>query len=36
MVEWIVTPGLTDHPEAVRLMEERVAAIHEGRASEAI
>ncbi|MGP9804549.1 lipoyl(octanoyl) transferase LipB [Paracoccus sp. NSM] len=36
MVEWIVTPGLTDHPEAVRLMEERVAAIHEGRAPEAI
>ncbi len=36
MVEWIRTPGLVPYAEAVAFMEERVAAISEGRADEAI
>lgn len=36
MPEWRVTPGLTSYPEALRLMEERAAAIAEGRAEELI
>lgn len=34
--EWLLTPGLTDHPEAVAWMERRAGAIREGTASEAI
>ena len=36
MVEWIKSTGLTDYAGAVRLMEERVAAIRAGEANEAI
>ncbi len=36
MVEWITTPGLTGHAEAVAFMEARAAAIAEGTAPEAI
>lgn len=36
MVEWIISDGLTGHEDAVAFMEDRVAAIHEGRAPEAI
>ena len=36
MVEWITSPGLTNYDDALRMMEERVAAIIEGRANEAI
>lgn len=36
MVEWIISEGLTDYDAAVRFMEERAAAIAEGRAEEAI
>lgn len=36
MVEWITTEGLVPYPDAVEEMERRVAAIHEGRADEAI
>lgn len=36
MTEWLITPGLTDYPEAVAAMEARVAAIRGGRASEAV
>ena len=28
--EWLLTPGLIPHPEAVAWMEDRVAAIHDG------
>jgi len=35
-VEWRVAPGLTDYLEAVAAMEERVAAIRDGRASELV
>jgi len=34
--EWIVSPGLVPYEEALASMEERVAAIAEGRAPEAI
>ena len=36
MVEWITTDGLTDYRAAEAWMEDRVAAIAEGRASECI
>lgn len=36
MAEWITTDGLTDYDTAVAFMEARVAAIHEGRADEAV
>lgn len=36
VVEWVVTPGRVDHPEAVAEMEARVAAIAEGRAPERV
>lgn len=36
MAEWIISKGLTAHDEAVRQMEARVAAIHDGTAPEAI
>lgn len=36
MVEWIVSPGLTDYAEAVGEMEARAAAIAAGRAGEAV
>jgi len=36
MVEWINSRGLVGHEEAVAFMEDRVAAIHEGRADEAL
>lgn len=36
MVEWIRSHGLVPYDEAVAFMEERVAAISEGRADEAI
>ncbi len=36
MVEWIISDGLTDYDHACRVMEERAAAIAEGRADEAI
>jgi lipoyl(octanoyl) transferase len=35
-VEWCIAPGLTDYAEAVATMEERVAAIRDGRAPELI
>lgn len=35
-VEWRVELGLVDYPAAVAFMEERVAAISEGRASELV
>ena len=34
MVEWRVTPGLTDYEEAVRVMEQRAEDIAAGRADE--
>ena len=34
--EWLISPGLTPHPDAVAWMEARVAAIHDGRAPEAV
>lgn len=34
--EWLISHGLTAHPDAVAWMEARVAAIHDGRAPEAI
>lgn len=34
MVEWTITPGLTDYDEAVAKMEDRAAAIAERRAPE--
>lgn len=36
MTDWIITPGLTDHADAVARMEARVAAIHAGTADEAV
>lgn len=36
MIEWITTPGLLAYPKAVEEMENRVAAIRGGRASEAV
>lgn len=36
MVEWIISDGLTGHPEAIAFMEARVADIHAGRAPEAV
>ena len=35
-VEWLVEPGLTPYEDAVRFMEERAAAIREGRAGELV
>ena len=35
-VEWVVSPGRIDHPQAVAEMEARVAAIAEGRAPERV
>ncbi|MBX9576707.1 MAG: lipoyl(octanoyl) transferase LipB [Caulobacteraceae bacterium] len=35
-VEWVVSPGRVDHPDAVAEMEARVAAIAEGRAPERV
>jgi lipoyl(octanoyl) transferase len=35
-VEWRVRPGLLPYPEAVSLMEERVAAIADGLAPELV
>ena len=35
-VEWILWNGLTSYPDALRFMEERVAAIAEGTAREAV
>jgi lipoyl(octanoyl) transferase len=34
--EWITSPGLTEYDDAVAWMEDRVAAIHAGKAEEAI
>ncbi len=36
MVEWITAPGLTPYPDALRFMEDRVAAITAGTAEECI
>ena len=36
MVDWIISPGLTDYEHALHEMETRAAAIREGTASEAI
>ena len=36
MVEWIKTDRLTEYDDAIRFMEDRVAAIREGTADEAI
>ncbi|TBN53222.1 lipoyl(octanoyl) transferase LipB [Paracoccus sediminis] len=36
MVDWITTDGLTDYDAALAVMEARVAAIHDGRAAEAV
>ena len=36
MVEWITSPGLTPYPDALAVMEDRVAAISDGRADECI
>lgn len=35
-VEWRVTPGLTDYPHALDVMEARVAAIQAGNAAECL
>lgn len=35
-VEWLIEPGLTAYPDALAFMEERAAAIREGRAGELI
>ncbi len=35
-VEWIVIDGLVDYPDAVAMMEERVAQVSEGIAAEAV
>jgi lipoyl(octanoyl) transferase len=35
-MEWIISPTAVDYPEAVSMMEDRVAAIHEGRADELV
>jgi lipoyl(octanoyl) transferase len=34
--QWLVAPGLTPYPDAVAFMEERAAAIAEGRARELV
>ena len=34
--EWLVAPGLTPYPDAVAFMEERAAAIADGRARELV
>ncbi|WP_413719672.1 lipoyl(octanoyl) transferase LipB [Silicimonas sp. MF1-12-2] len=36
MIDWIISPGLTDYEHALREMETRATAIREGTASEAI
>lgn len=36
MVEWIISPGLTDYDEATAFMEARADAIHKGTAQECI
>ena len=36
MVEWIISDGLTDYPQAVAWMEARATAIAQGRADEAV
>ncbi|WP_207101262.1 lipoyl(octanoyl) transferase LipB [Paracoccus shandongensis] len=36
MVDWITADGLTDYDAALAFMEARVAAIHAGRADEAV
>ena len=36
MVEWIITPGLTDYTEAIAWMEARASAIRAGESDEAI
>lgn len=36
MVEWITSDGLVPYPEALRVMEDRVARIHQGSAPEAL
>ncbi|MGC9370270.1 MAG: lipoyl(octanoyl) transferase LipB [Paracoccaceae bacterium] len=36
MVEWLISPGLTPYEKAVERMEQRAAAIAEGRADELI
>ena len=36
MPEWLAAPGLTPYPEAVAFMEERAAAIADGRARELV
>lgn len=36
MVEWKISPGLTDYPEALATMEARVAAIADGTAPEMV
>ena len=36
MVEWIITDGLTEYADALAFMEQRVASIADGTASEAI
>ncbi|MBC2777436.1 lipoyl(octanoyl) transferase LipB [Parasphingopyxis marina] len=35
-IEWRVTPGLTDYPQALAAMEARAAAIYEGKAKELV
>jgi len=35
-IEWKVSPGLTPYPEALAAMEERAAAIREGKADELV
>ncbi len=34
--EWLTAPGLTDYAQALAFMEDRVAAIHAGRAGELV
>lgn len=36
MIEWRISPGLTDYPQALSLMEARAAAIRDGTAPELI
>lgn len=35
-IEWLVTPGLTEYPEALAAMQARIAAIHAGTAPERV
>ena len=35
-MEWKISQGLVDYPGAVSTMEDRVAAIHDGRAEEMV